>query len=133
MKKFSTMEFLAILSLIIIASVANLLILNDLGFMPAQKIVSQMPKLPSLPNVPPFPPVACTEEAKICPDGSAVGRIGPNCDFAPCPGVPDCPASCPACGASGSIRPAASGSSFPARPRQSSALRAKYGIHRRNG
>jgi len=28
---------------------------------------------------------ACTEEAKICPDGSAVGRMGPNCEFAPCP------------------------------------------------
>ncbi|MEM4272409.1 MAG: META domain-containing protein, partial [Candidatus Bilamarchaeaceae archaeon] len=23
---------------------------------------------------------------KICPDGSAVGRTGPNCEFAPCPG-----------------------------------------------
>lgn len=32
-------------------------------------------------------PVACTEEAKICPDGSAVGRTGPNCEFAPCPDV----------------------------------------------
>ncbi len=31
-------------------------------------------------------PVACTEEAKLCPDGSAVGRTGPNCEFAPCPG-----------------------------------------------
>jgi len=30
-------------------------------------------------------PVACTQEAKICPDGSAVGRTGPNCEFAPCP------------------------------------------------
>ncbi|MBP9771865.1 MAG: hypothetical protein KBD16_03005 [Candidatus Pacebacteria bacterium] len=30
--------------------------------------------------------VACTEEAKICPDGSSVGRTGPNCEFAPCPG-----------------------------------------------
>ncbi|MCX6761074.1 MAG: hypothetical protein NTZ84_03175 [Candidatus Nealsonbacteria bacterium] len=29
--------------------------------------------------------VACTMEAKICPDGSAVGRIGLNCEFAPCP------------------------------------------------
>lgn len=29
--------------------------------------------------------VACTQEAKICPDGSAVGRQGPNCEFAPCP------------------------------------------------
>lgn len=32
-----------------------------------------------------LPPVACTKEAKICPDGSAVGRIGPNCAFAACP------------------------------------------------
>lgn len=33
------------------------------------------------------PPVACTEEAKVCPDGSAVGRTGPDCSFAPCPKV----------------------------------------------
>lgn len=32
--------------------------------------------------------VGCTEEAKICPDGSAVGRVGPSCDFAPCPEDP---------------------------------------------
>jgi hypothetical protein len=31
---------------------------------------------------------ACTEEAKICPDGSAVGRNGENnCEFDPCPGI----------------------------------------------
>ncbi len=30
---------------------------------------------------------ACTEEAKICPDGSAVGRTGPNCEFAECPTI----------------------------------------------
>lgn len=29
--------------------------------------------------------VACTLEAKICPDGSAVGRQGPNCEFSECP------------------------------------------------
>jgi hypothetical protein len=29
--------------------------------------------------------VACTEEAKLCPDGSAVGRTGPKCEFSPCP------------------------------------------------
>ncbi|HEY4474600.1 hypothetical protein A2627_05495 [Candidatus Woesebacteria bacterium RIFCSPHIGHO2_01_FULL_39_28] len=29
--------------------------------------------------------IACTLEAKICPDGSSVGRAGPNCEFAPCP------------------------------------------------
>jgi len=30
-------------------------------------------------------PIACTMEAKICPDGSSVGRTGPNCEFAECP------------------------------------------------
>lgn len=28
---------------------------------------------------------ACTLEAKLCPDGSSVGRVGPNCEFSPCP------------------------------------------------
>ena len=32
--------------------------------------------------------IGCTMEAKMCPDGSAVGRSGPNCTFAPCPEVP---------------------------------------------
>lgn len=33
----------------------------------------------------PTPGTRCTLEAKICPDGSSVGRVPPNCDFAPCP------------------------------------------------
>lgn len=36
--------------------------------------------------------VACTMEAKLCPDGSYVGREGPNCEFAACPDVPAGPA-----------------------------------------
>jgi len=32
------------------------------------------------------PGVACTEEAKQCPDGSFVGRSGPHCEFI-CPPV----------------------------------------------
>jgi tryptophan-rich sensory protein len=32
------------------------------------------------------PQVACTMEAKLCSDGSAVGRTGPSCEFAKCPG-----------------------------------------------
>lgn len=33
----------------------------------------------------PQKPVACTQEVKVCPDGSYVGRTGPNCEFSPCP------------------------------------------------
>ncbi|MDD5433145.1 MAG: hypothetical protein PHE77_00580 [Candidatus Pacebacteria bacterium] len=29
--------------------------------------------------------VVCTEEAMLCPDGSYVSRVGPNCEFADCP------------------------------------------------
>ncbi len=34
-------------------------------------------------------PVACTMEAKLCPDGSYVGRVGPRCEFAECPAAPN--------------------------------------------
>jgi tryptophan-rich sensory protein len=37
------------------------------------------------------PSIACTMEAKICPDGSAVGRRGPNCEFDSCPASPMLP------------------------------------------
>jgi len=32
--------------------------------------------------------IACTMEAKLCPDGSYVGRVGPDCEFAFCPDAP---------------------------------------------
>ena len=35
---------------------------------------------------PPIQPVACTMDAKQCPDGSYVGRSGPKCEFV-CPGT----------------------------------------------
>jgi len=30
-------------------------------------------------------PVFCTMEVKLCPDGSYVGRVAPNCEFKKCP------------------------------------------------
>jgi hypothetical protein len=30
-------------------------------------------------------PKMCTMEAKLCPDGSTVSRVAPNCEFAECP------------------------------------------------
>lgn len=29
--------------------------------------------------------VVCTMEARLCPDGSYVGRVPPNCEFKDCP------------------------------------------------
>jgi hypothetical protein len=31
--------------------------------------------------------IACTAEAKLCPDGSYVGRTGPKCEFTECPSI----------------------------------------------
>ena len=43
--------------------------------------------IPTLPGNGPAV-IGCTMEAMICPDGSAVGRTGPNCEFAKCPDAP---------------------------------------------
>ncbi len=43
------------------------------------------PPISTTPHAPTTNPVACTMDAKICPDGSAVGRSGPHCEFAACP------------------------------------------------
>lgn len=40
-------------------------------------------------SVEPEEQVACTMEALVCPDGSSVGRAGPECRFAACPDLPE--------------------------------------------
>jgi hypothetical protein len=50
-------------------------------------------------GVPGVAQVGCTMEAKICPDGSSVGRTGPSCEFAACPDVTVTPS--PSTGVSG--------------------------------
>lgn len=37
--------------------------------------------------------MACTMDAKMCPDGSYVGRVAPNCEFAECPSAPSSPSA----------------------------------------
>lgn len=43
------------------------------------------PNSPTSTNPTDTEPVMCTMEAKLCPDGSYVGRSGPKCEFAACP------------------------------------------------
>jgi hypothetical protein len=44
--------------------------------MPTKRIATPNPSEPI---------IACTADAKICPDGSSVGRKGPACQFEACP------------------------------------------------
>lgn len=53
--------------------------------------VSQAPA-PTLPLPPATEGVMCTMEAMQCPDGSYVGRTGPQCEFV-CPELPTVPAA----------------------------------------
>jgi len=45
--------------------------------------ITSKPTLPPSKN--PDDGVACTQEAKICPGGTSVGRTGPKCEFTACP------------------------------------------------
>lgn len=66
---------------------------TDCGFEPPPPCDPDQPGDAEDPDQPKEPPYDCPEDAKVCPDGSSVGRIGPNCEFAPCPG-----SSGPKCG-----------------------------------
>lgn len=63
--------------------------------------------LVSVPNVPVTGGRACAMEAKLCPDGSSVGRAGPNCEFSACPEITA--TSTTGSGGGGSILPYNSG------------------------
>ncbi len=62
---------------------------------------------PIRPTPKPIEKIFCTQEAKLCADGSSVGRTGPRCEFAECPALkPLQGMSClgyvePVCGADG--------------------------------
>lgn len=74
-KKGVTLIFFAVLAFLILFATTAIVWLF---------IVKKNPKM-----------TACTMEAKLCPDGSAVGRTGPKCEFAPCPTSIEKPASSP--------------------------------------
>lgn len=44
------------------------------------------PNTTRMPGNPQGPGTVCQQDAKLCPDGSYVGRVGPSCQFAACPG-----------------------------------------------
>lgn len=55
--------------------------ISTLSFIDVPQAATDMPLYPSEKQT------FCTMEAKLCPDGSSVGRHGPKCEFAPCPGT----------------------------------------------
>ncbi len=67
----------------VVFSLVLLLILGIGGFM--YRFEEQSPKTSSSGFASQPVGQACAQDAKICPDGSAVGRTGPNCSFARCP------------------------------------------------
>jgi len=63
--------------------------INDVSGEPGSKESDREAEGEIKPLPVPNEPVACTMDAKQCPDGSYVGRVAPDCAFAACPVVPD--------------------------------------------
>src|SRR5260221_220364 len=60
--------------------------INEIKIEPKIDPLESKPKRLNI--IPPMkPPTRPTIEAKLCPDGSYVGRRGPNCEFAECTGA----------------------------------------------
>jgi hypothetical protein len=57
--------------------------------------------------------IACTMEAKLCPDGSSVGRVGPNCEFAACPSANTCTGTATSNNCSGTCQGCVGGKCIP--------------------
>src|SRR6185295_18239462 len=70
--------FAAAIGVVILAAVAGYLIISR-G--PSPSTIGEEPPIGG-----PIGGTVCTQEAMLCPDGSYVGRTGPNCEFAPCGG-----------------------------------------------
>lgn len=58
-----------------------------------QTLIEQARIVPAMQSPTPFS-VGCTLDAKLCPDGTSVGRIPPKCDFEACPITPTSGAFC---------------------------------------
>lgn len=55
------------------------------GFFIFQKYSGSSSSKPIIIPSPTSYQIACPQDAKLCPDGSSVGRTGPNCEFTTCP------------------------------------------------
>ncbi|GIK83434.1 MAG: hypothetical protein BroJett025_00560 [Patescibacteria group bacterium] len=80
MQETFSSRMLLIVILLILAGIATYFIANSNR--PAQN--GDGTTVPT-PAASPDEQVFCTLDAKQCPDGSYVGRVPPNCEFAPCP------------------------------------------------
>ncbi|MFH1649233.1 MAG: hypothetical protein ABIA93_01665 [Candidatus Woesearchaeota archaeon] len=60
----------------------------------------------------------CIQDAKVCSDGSYVGRVAPDCNFAPCPesNVTGCPEDAKVCADGSTVSRIPPGCEFPACP-----------------
>jgi len=78
--RFSKKLLLILLALLVLIGIAGA---GGYFFMNQNKTPEPIANVSPTPD--PNEQVACTMDALICPDGSAVGREGPNCEFAACP------------------------------------------------
>ena len=65
--------------------IVSILITAGITFYLTTVTINHLDITPAQSPSPSSPSGACTQDAKQCPDGSFVGRTGPNCQFTACP------------------------------------------------
>lgn len=82
-----TKIIVSVLVLLVVGALLTYYVGYDQGFERVVPTVSPRGPVPTV-EVSPLPDedvVFCTQDALECPDGTFVGRVGPKCEFAPCP------------------------------------------------
>lgn len=74
------MKNIILLMLVVLLIPSHSLAMAQPGLREKKGDQTEQPKEPPVDE-----PVFCTMDAKMCPDGSFVGRVPPDCRFAPCP------------------------------------------------
>lgn len=87
MSKSQATHVLLTIVTVVVMSVVSGIASYRLGY---QKALNSTPSTPSPSLTPaiPTPSVVCTTDVFTCPDGTTVGRSGPNCEFDVCPPIP---------------------------------------------
>ena len=90
-KGFSQLILLIVAGVIIVVITGTYFMMNRQTALPIPTPIP-IPSPLSTPTPGPAPvPIACTQEAKQCPNGSYAGRTDKNCEFAPCPAINPAP------------------------------------------
>ncbi len=83
-KKFEKYKILATINVTLISLIIVLVIVIISIMLTLNNVVNDILKSSNSFKQTDVSPSVCTQDVKMCPDGSYVQRVAPSCNFAPC-------------------------------------------------